>query len=92
MTHPHPKPEWHNTRILRVARQFVTLPFVIAVAVYRWVRRLLRSGKSEKALYAEDQIRQSRNVRLIHGSTPGQYPGPAAGGSGYDPCSADPTL
>ena len=70
MTRPNPQPELHNNQILGLARRFVTLPFVIAAAVYRGVRRLLRSGKSEKALYAEDQIRQSRVRRELRGLPP----------------------
>jgi hypothetical protein len=64
----------HNNRILALARQVVTLPFVTAVGVLRRVRRLLRSGKSEKGLYAEDQTRQSRVRRELRGLPPDHAP------------------
>jgi hypothetical protein len=71
---PHPKPELHDTRILRIARQILSLPFTIPVALYGWVRRLLRSGKSDKSRRAEDQVRQSRVRRGLRGLPPDHTP------------------
>lgn len=62
-----PKPDLQNTRILRLAKQFVSLPFVLAAGVYGWVKGLLLKCKSDKQLRADDQLRQSRARRELRG-------------------------
>ena len=66
----NPKPNESNTRVLLVARRIVTLPFAFAAAVYRWGKRVIRSGRSEQALRDEDQLRQSRVRRELRGRPP----------------------
>ena len=68
MTNPNPNES--DTHVLLMARRIVTLPFAIAAAVYRWVKRVIRSGKSEQALRDEDQLRQSRVRRKLRGLPP----------------------
>ena len=66
----NPKPSGSDTHVLVMARRIVSLPFALAAAVYRWVKRLIRSGKSEQALRDEDQLRQSRVRRELRGLPP----------------------
>ena len=66
----NPEPSKSDTHVLLVARRIVSLPFTLAAAVYRWVKRLIRSGKSEQALRDEDQLRQSRVRRELRGLPP----------------------
>jgi hypothetical protein len=66
----NPKPNESDTHVLLLARRIVSLPFALAAAVYRWVKGLVRSGKSEQALREEDQLRQSRVRRGLRGLPP----------------------
>ena len=66
----NPKPNESDTHVLLMARRIVTLPFVLAAAVYRWVNGAIRSGKSEQALRDEDQLRESRVRRELRGLPP----------------------
>jgi hypothetical protein len=64
------KPELQNTRVVRLARQFVLLPFVLAAALYRWVKALPQRFKSDKELRADEVTRQSRVRRGLRGLPP----------------------
>ena len=61
-----PEHQESNARVLRLAKRFVSLPFV----VYGWVKRLTGSRKSEQTLRDEDQLRQSRARRELRGLPP----------------------
>jgi hypothetical protein len=69
-----PAPELHNTRILRLAQQAVTLPFVFARACCVW---LFRRCRSDEQLRAADQQRQSRVRRGLRGLSPDHVKRPA---------------
>jgi cell division protein FtsX len=71
-----PKPELQNTRILRLAKQFVLLPFLLPAAVYGLLKGLLQRFqlKSAKELHADDQLRQSRVRRQLRGLPPDHVP------------------
>ena len=71
----NPKPNRSDTHVLLMAHRVVTLPFAIAAAVYRWVKRLINSRKSEQALRDEDQLRQSRARRELRGLPPDHVQG-----------------
>ncbi len=65
-----PKPELHNTRIIRLASRFCSLPYVFARAVCAGIGRLWQRGKSGERLRSEDQLRQSRARRELRGLPP----------------------
>ena len=69
-----PKPELHNSRILRLAHRAVTLPFVVATACCVWLFRRCRSAEQ---LRAADQQRQSRVRRGLRGLSPDHENRPA---------------
>ena len=69
-----PKPERHNTRILRLAHRAMTLPFAVARACCVWLFRRCRSADQ---LRAADQLRQSRVRRELRGLSPDHVDRPA---------------
>jgi hypothetical protein len=69
-----PAPDRQNTRILRLAHQVVTLPFVFAAACCAW---LFRRCRSDEQLRAADQLRQSRVRRGLRGLSPDHVKRPA---------------
>jgi hypothetical protein len=71
-----PRPDLQNVRIIRLATQILSLPFVFLAALCRLPGRL--QLKSEKDLRAEDQIRQSRVRRQLRGLPADHLPEPPA--------------
>ncbi len=65
-----PIPDFQNVKIIRLARQFILLPFTIVRAAYRWVRAAVPSGRSDETVRAADQLRQSRARRTLRGLPP----------------------
>ena len=70
-----PQPDVQNLRIIYLARVFVTLPFTLAAAAYRWVKARLEAQKSDKEIRETDQLRQSRARRELRGLSPDHDPG-----------------
>ena len=64
------QPDLQNLRIIRLARQIVSLPFVVPAALYRWVKGRLQALQSDKTLRENDQARQSRARRELRGLPP----------------------
>lgn len=62
-----PTPDRQSEHILSLARRFVTLPFIFALVVYRWLKRMLQHVKSGKEAHAEDQAHQSQVRRELRG-------------------------
>ena len=73
-----PQPDRYNVRVIFLARRFVSLPFVMAAAVYQWVRRGFRGIQSDKTLRENDQVRQSRARRELRGLPPDHDAGRAS--------------
>lgn len=73
-----PKPDLQSQHILKLAWWFVTLPFVFALAAYRWLKRTVQRGKSGKVVRAEDQAHQSQVRRELRGLPPDHVQPPAA--------------
>jgi hypothetical protein len=65
-----PKPELQNTRILRLTKQLLLLPFTVAGAAYRWLRTAVLRGRSDGQVRSADQLRQSRARRTLRGLPP----------------------
>jgi hypothetical protein len=65
-----PQPDLQNLRIIYLARVFVTLPFTVAAAIYRWVKARIEGRQSDKVTREKDQIRQSRARRELRGLPP----------------------
>jgi len=62
-----PKPELQNTRVIRLAKRFVLLPFVFLLALCGWMHAAVRRLRSPARLRTEDQLRQSRIRRTLRG-------------------------
>ena len=73
-----PQPDVQNVRIIHFVRQFVLLPFTIAMAAYRWVKARLEGLHSDKVLREKDQVRQSRARRELRGLPPDHDPSRAS--------------
>ena len=69
-----PTPELQNTRIIHLAKRFVSLPFVALAALWRGVRTLWRRRRSDERVRADDQLRQSRARRTLRGLPPDHVP------------------
>ena len=68
------KPELQNTRILRLAKRAVSLPFVLARAGWAGIKSLLARGRSDEQVRADDKLRQSRARRTLRGLPPDHVP------------------
>ncbi len=73
-----PKPDRHSAHILWLAGRVVSLPFVFALATYRWLKGVLSRDRSRKDLRAEHQARQSQVGRELRGLPPDHEHPPAA--------------
>jgi hypothetical protein len=69
-----PKPELQNTRVIRLSKQFVLLPFVALAALYGGIRTLWRGRRSDEHVRADDKLRQSRARRTLRGLPPDHVP------------------
>ena len=73
-----PEPDRQSDHTLRLARWFVTLPFIFVLEAYRWLKRMLRRVKSGKDVHAEDQAHQSQVRRELRGLPPDHVQPPDA--------------
>ena len=62
-----PQPDLYNLRVIHFARQFFSLPFLVASQTYQWVRARVAGPRSAKAIHHKDQLRQSRARRVLRG-------------------------
>ena len=65
-----PKPELQNTRVIRLAKRFVLLPFVFLMGLFEWMDAAVRSLRSPARVRVADQQRQSRARRTLRGLPP----------------------
>jgi hypothetical protein len=65
-----PKSELQNARIIRLAIQFFSLPFVFVRALFEWARAGLLGMRSPQRVRVADQLRQSRARRTLRGLPP----------------------
>jgi hypothetical protein len=65
-----PRPDLYSERVIFLAWRFVSFPFVVAAAVFRSAKRLIRGLQSDKTLRETDQVRQSRARRELRGLAP----------------------
>ncbi len=72
-----PTPDLHSAHILRLAKRFVLLPVVVAVVVYRWLKRTVQRVRTGKELHAKDQAHQSQVRRELRGLPPDHVQRPA---------------
>jgi hypothetical protein len=62
-----PRAELQNTRILRLTKRFLSLPFVLVLAIGAGIKSLWTGGKSDERVRADDKLRQSRARRTLRG-------------------------
>jgi hypothetical protein len=65
-----PKPELQNTRVIRLATRFLSLPATLLHAAYAKVVAFIRWLKPAEQRRLEDQARQSQVRRVLRGLPP----------------------
>ena len=59
------------------AKRVIAMPFTLAAALYRWLRRVARPAKTDKELRTDDATRQSQVRRGLRGLPPDHVQEPA---------------
>ena len=76
-----PNPDRQSEHILSLARRLIALPFIFAVATYRWLKGMVQRVKSSKDVRADDQAHQSQVRRELRGLPPDHVQPPAERGN-----------
>jgi hypothetical protein len=65
-----PQPDFQNRRIIRLAKRFVSLPFVLALSCWAGMKSLCKLGRSDARVRDDEKLRQSRARRTLRGLPP----------------------
>ncbi len=72
-----PNPDLHTNHILSLAKRVVSLPVIIVIVIYRWLKKMVQRVKSSKELDAKDHAHQSQVRRELRGLPPDHVQRPA---------------